>query len=341
MRTVKDHLASWRHSADTATIERRSKVIDGRIHDARRAEKRRMKPAQGKEIAAVIGVLRTNTGGRLACAGTLHSHATLRQAIARRLPPFYPRANLNNRHSSHSRRKMVCIARQGDLQGNPTLERVEGQFNEYRSGSGTEPSAGSADAPRHFGAAFDAGWRRSRRERAARERAPHDRRRRVQRRHQHPDAVGLPLYVAGVRPGDSEPQPRDPVRPVPDGADRLPGAGIFRRDAVADALPDRNAVRWRAAGIDPFGARHPAAARGEAGPDAAAAARSRPGAHLHVGHGADGVPRHAVDSDLSDRAVSVPPADRLHGAARHRGDHCHDIGDRADLARRDQGGDRT
>jgi hypothetical protein len=35
---LKDHLASWRHSAHTATIERRSKVIDGRIHDVRRAE---------------------------------------------------------------------------------------------------------------------------------------------------------------------------------------------------------------------------------------------------------------------------------------------------------------
>jgi hypothetical protein len=45
------------------------------------------------------------------------------------------------------------------LAGNPTLERVEGQFNEYRSGSGTEPSAGSADAPRNFGSAFDAGRR--------------------------------------------------------------------------------------------------------------------------------------------------------------------------------------
>jgi hypothetical protein len=37
-RTMKDQLASWRHSAETATIERRSKVIAGRIHDVRRAE---------------------------------------------------------------------------------------------------------------------------------------------------------------------------------------------------------------------------------------------------------------------------------------------------------------
>jgi hypothetical protein len=45
------------------------------------------------------------------------------------------------------------------LQGDPTVERVEGQFNGYRSGAGTEPSAGSADAPRNFGSAFDAGRR--------------------------------------------------------------------------------------------------------------------------------------------------------------------------------------
>jgi len=76
VRTVKDRLASWRHSAHTATIERRSKVIDGRIHDARRAEKRRMKPAQGKEIAAFIDVLRANPDGRLFRAGILLSDAT-------------------------------------------------------------------------------------------------------------------------------------------------------------------------------------------------------------------------------------------------------------------------
>jgi hypothetical protein len=45
---------------------------------------------------------------------------------------------------------MVCIARQGDLQGRSDFERVEGQFNEYRSGSGTRPSAGKRDAPRNF-----------------------------------------------------------------------------------------------------------------------------------------------------------------------------------------------
>ena len=197
---MKDQLASWRHSADTATIERRSKVIGGRIHDARRTEKRRIRRARKKDIAASVGASRANPGRRVLGAGIL----LIASATKRPLPPFYPRANLNNRHSSHSCRKMVCIARQGDLQGDPG-RRVEGQFNEYRSGSGTRPSAGSTDAPRNFRPVVDAGCRRSRRERDARERAPHDRRRRLQRRHQHPDAVGLPLYVAGVRPGDSEP----------------------------------------------------------------------------------------------------------------------------------------
>ena len=115
--------------------------------------------------------------------------------------------------------------------------------------------------------------------------------------------------------------------------------GYFDAMRARMLSPDRHAVRRRAAGIDSFGARHPAAARGEGGADAAAAARSRSGAHLHVGHGADGVPRHAVDTAVPDRAVSVSPPDRLRGAARHRGDHCHDDADRTDLARRGQGGD--
>jgi hypothetical protein len=78
---MKDQLASWRHSAETATIERRSKVIDGRIHDARRAEKRPMKPAQGtdqrKEIAAVIVGRRAKPGGRLSHAGILLTRSAL------------------------------------------------------------------------------------------------------------------------------------------------------------------------------------------------------------------------------------------------------------------------
>jgi hypothetical protein len=35
MRRLKDHLRSWRHSADTATNARGSKVIGGRLYDAR------------------------------------------------------------------------------------------------------------------------------------------------------------------------------------------------------------------------------------------------------------------------------------------------------------------
>ena len=115
--------------------------------------------------------------------------------------------------------------------------------------------------------------------------------------------------------------------------------GYFDALRVAHAVPGRDAVRRRPAGSDPYRARHAAASRREADADAAAAARSRPGARLHVEHGADRVPRHALDSDLSDRVVSVSPGDRHDGAARHRGDHCHDAADRADVARRGQGGD--
>jgi hypothetical protein len=35
MRMMKDHLRSWRLSADTGANARRSKVIGGRIYDAR------------------------------------------------------------------------------------------------------------------------------------------------------------------------------------------------------------------------------------------------------------------------------------------------------------------
>ena len=73
--------------------------------------------------------------------------------------------------------------------------------------------------------------------------------------------------------------------------------------------------------------------------DAAAAARSRPGARLHVEHGTDGVPRHAVDSDLSHRLVSVSSGDRPDGRARHRCDHRDDAADRTAVARRGQGRD--
>jgi hypothetical protein len=74
-RIMKDQLASWRHSADTATNERRSKVIDGRIHDARRAEKRRIRRAQNKDIAALVGARRATSEGRLSRAGILLGRA--------------------------------------------------------------------------------------------------------------------------------------------------------------------------------------------------------------------------------------------------------------------------
>ena len=80
VRTVKDRLASWRHSADTATIERRSKVIDGQIHDARRAEKRRMKP-------------RAKEGNRSRCRRPLRKSASAVPLV----PEFYAAACTRDR----------------------------------------------------------------------------------------------------------------------------------------------------------------------------------------------------------------------------------------------------
>ena len=60
-------------------------------------------------------------------------------------------------------------------------------------------------------------------------------------------------------------------------------------------------------------------------------ARPRPGPRLHVGHGADGVSRHALDSDLSRGDVSVSSGDRFDGDARNHRNHCHDLADRADV----------
>ena len=110
---------------------------------------------QIKDIAARVGAYRANPERRVSYTRTLLIAAAANSS----LPSFDPRANLNNRHSSYSRRKMVRIARQGSVQGNPAVEWVEGQFNEYRSESCTRPSAGSIDAPRNFRSAFDAGGR--------------------------------------------------------------------------------------------------------------------------------------------------------------------------------------
>ena len=181
--------------------------------------------------------------------------------------------------------------------------------------------------------------RRSRDERAARQRAADDQHRAVQRRHQSADALRLSLYVAGLRPGHSKPQHRNPVRPVADGAACLFDAGISRRVAGAHAVPGRNPVRCRPAGFDPDRACDAAAARRQADADAAAAAGPRPGARLHGGHGTDRLPRHALDSDLPDRAVPVPPGDRHDGAVGDIRDRGHDNADRTDVARRRPRGD--
>ena len=82
---MKDQLASWRHSAETATNERRSKVIDGRIHDARRAEKRRTRCAQKKDIAALFSARRATPRRRVLLAGILLTAST-EEAFATVLP---------------------------------------------------------------------------------------------------------------------------------------------------------------------------------------------------------------------------------------------------------------
>ena len=108
-RMLKDHLASWRHSAHTASIERRSKVIDGRIHDAGRAKKTATSTrSKNKDIAAIAVTCCGNSERRVSRAEAL----LIALAADRPLPSFDPRANLNNRHSSHCRRKKVRIARQ-------------------------------------------------------------------------------------------------------------------------------------------------------------------------------------------------------------------------------------
>jgi hypothetical protein len=128
---MKDQLASWRHSADTATIERRSKVIDGRIHDARRAEKRKEAGSKArimKDIAALVCVRCGSPRRCPSCAGILRAPRARgvgdNEAFATVLPAseleqsafvaFLPKNGLHRA----SRR----------LQGDPTLERVEGQF---------------------------------------------------------------------------------------------------------------------------------------------------------------------------------------------------------------------
>ena len=69
---------------------------------------------ESKDAAPCLRPLR-EPAALSSCAGTLRGRVRAGLAAKRPLPSFYPRGNLNNRHSSHSRRKMVCIARQGDF----------------------------------------------------------------------------------------------------------------------------------------------------------------------------------------------------------------------------------
>ena len=72
---MKDRGASWRHSADTATIERRSKVIDRPIRDTRRAEKWRMIRTRNKDVAALVRPLRESAARSLLCRNFIRPRA--------------------------------------------------------------------------------------------------------------------------------------------------------------------------------------------------------------------------------------------------------------------------
>ena len=57
LRMMKDHLASWRHSADSATNAHGSKVIGGRIRDVRFAKKHETARARGKIMKALSALV--------------------------------------------------------------------------------------------------------------------------------------------------------------------------------------------------------------------------------------------------------------------------------------------
>jgi hypothetical protein len=111
---------------------------------------------RNKDVAALVRPLRESAARSLLCRNFIRPRAHGigdNEAFAIVLPAseleqsaFVALSPKNGLHRASRR-----------LQGDPTVERVEGQFNEYRSGSSTRPSAGSTNAPRNFGLAFDAG----------------------------------------------------------------------------------------------------------------------------------------------------------------------------------------
>jgi hypothetical protein len=117
LRKRKDHLASWRHSADTATIARRSKVIAGHIRDVRPAGNLQVTHAKERRIAK-----RCHCSPTRICRADLYRAAVPAGAVSNGFVTRMScnacpaKAGANNRPSSHCCRKMVCITRQGDLQ---------------------------------------------------------------------------------------------------------------------------------------------------------------------------------------------------------------------------------
>jgi hypothetical protein len=137
---MKDQLASWRHSAETATIERRSKVIDGRIRDVRHAEKRRMKPrarSRQKRKSQPLSAFAVSIGKAGSPLPEFFSTAPHRKGNDAAFATFLPASELEQSAFVAFSSKNGPHRASSRLQGNPTLERVEGQFNEYRSGAGT------------------------------------------------------------------------------------------------------------------------------------------------------------------------------------------------------------
>jgi hypothetical protein len=57
MRNMKNYLASWRHSAQTAANARSSKVIDGRIRDARFVSSAGVASARAKNIKVLSALV--------------------------------------------------------------------------------------------------------------------------------------------------------------------------------------------------------------------------------------------------------------------------------------------
>ena len=121
---LKDRLASWRQSAHTATFECASKVIDGRIRDAGTWSGSGNDAQSSKKIQVIVGAWTETAAKALSCPNVIWRSVSGIRARKCALQPFYPGGSSMRSSfvaflpnpSSHSRRKMVCITLQGDVQ---------------------------------------------------------------------------------------------------------------------------------------------------------------------------------------------------------------------------------